>query len=126
MTHGAIDAATTDRFFGCGEGCHQYGSWDGIKHRCSTCGHLLTTRLTPEESLVRPSHGDTGLYWKLTPSEIKARVATLRVNRETMKTYLRLKLDEEDFHGVQDAASDIRDIDSEILGLEWAIGDRKA
>lgn len=37
-----------------------------------------------------------------------------------MIQYLRLKLDEEDWHGVQDAASDLRDIDSELLGYATA------
>lgn len=35
-----------------------------------------------------------------------------------MKNYLQLKVDEEDWHGVQDAASDLRDIDVEITTLE--------
>jgi hypothetical protein len=32
--------------------------------------------------------------------------------------YLRLKVDEEDWHGVADAAMDLRDMDSERLGYK--------
>lgn len=32
--------------------------------------------------------------------------------KRTMIEYLRMKLDEGDFHGVQDAASDLRDIEA--------------
>lgn len=45
------------------------------------------------------------------------RVAQLGEARFTLKSYLRLKLHEEDWHGVQDAASDLRDIDAELKGL---------
>lgn len=50
--------------------------------------------------------------------EIMLRLARLK----SMRNYLLLKFDEEDFHGVQDAASDIRDIEGEIKGLEVANG----
>lgn len=36
--------------------------------------------------------------------------------RTILKQYLLEKFEEDDFHGVQDAASDLRDIDSEIKG----------
>lgn len=34
--------------------------------------------------------------------------------RKTMVAYLELKVEEQDWHGVQDAASDLRDIDTEM------------
>lgn len=40
--------------------------------------------------------------------------------KEQMIAYLKLKLEEQDWHGVQDAASDIRDIESEMKGYESA------
>ncbi len=44
--------------------------------------------------------------------------ASLLREKETMVLYLRLKLDQRDWHGVCDAANDIRDIDAklELLG----------
>ena len=39
--------------------------------------------------------------------------------RPVLIDYLRLKLDAEDWHGVQDAASDLRDLDSELDGLRY-------
>lgn len=40
-------------------------------------------------------------------------------SKEAMSAYLLLKLHEEDWHAVQDAASDLRDIESEIKGLDY-------
>lgn len=40
--------------------------------------------------------------------------------KRIMIEYLKLKLEEGDFHGVQDAASDIRDIESEEFGYKLA------
>jgi hypothetical protein len=39
-----------------------------------------------------------------------------------MVEYLKLKMEEEDWHGVQDAGSDLRDIESEIKGIEFMRG----
>lgn len=47
------------------------------------------------------------------------KIAQLLGAREIMKEYLLLKLREEDWHGVQDAGSDLRDIESELAGLEF-------
>ena len=59
-----------------------------------------------------PSAGTNSLY---RDNKIKER----REAKRRMITYLELKLREEDWHGVQDAASDLRDIDSELKGLEF-------
>lgn len=50
---------------------------------------------------------------QLVQDEIMLRKARIK----TMREYLLMKLDENDYHGVQDAASDLRDIESEIIGL---------
>ena len=47
------------------------------------------------------------------------KVAALQSERDQMIEYLRLKVDKQDWHGVQDAASDLRDIDAEIEGLKF-------
>jgi hypothetical protein len=39
-----------------------------------------------------------------------------------MQDYLRLKVCEQDWHGVADAAMDLRDLESEALGLQKAKG----
>lgn len=52
------------------------------------------------------------------PIRVKQRrVDTIRADRAVMIAYLKMKLGAEDWHGVQDAASDLRDIDSEMDGL---------
>jgi hypothetical protein len=43
-------------------------------------------------------------------------LAKYEERKKRMLDYLKLKLEEGDFHGVQDAASDIRDIEGEIKG----------
>lgn len=39
--------------------------------------------------------------------------------RRLMREYLQMKVEEEDWHGVQDAGSDLRDIEAELLGLNF-------
>lgn len=51
---------------------------------------------------------------------IDNRLAELRRWREIMRLYLQMKVDQQDFHGAQDAASDLRDIDERIAGIEEA------
>jgi hypothetical protein len=58
-----------------------------------------------------------------TRQEVEIKIAALLQSRATMKEYLSLKYVENDMHGVQDAASDIRDIDAELVGLRWVLGD---
>ena len=47
----------------------------------------------------------------------KDRIRELEANRKTMIEYGTMKWREEDWHGVQDSASDLRDIDNELDGL---------
>jgi hypothetical protein len=54
--------------------------------------------------------------------EVVSRINDLKARRALMSEYLDLKRREEDWHGVQDAASDLRDIDAEMKGLEWVVG----
>lgn len=56
------------------------------------------------------------------PEEIQARIAWLEGGRNVMLAYLDLKQDNSDWHGVQDAGSDLRDIEAELLGLRWVLG----
>lgn len=56
------------------------------------------------------------------PSAAEDRLKRLKFNRLRMVEYLKLKMEEEDWHGVQDAGSDLRDIESEIKGIEFMRG----
>jgi hypothetical protein len=49
-------------------------------------------------------------------------LSALALRKEVMISYLKLKLEEQDWHGVQDAASDLRDIESERTGIIKALG----
>jgi hypothetical protein len=42
------------------------------------------------------------------------RIADLESDREVMIGYMRVKMREEDWHGVMDAAADLREIDVEL------------
>ena len=46
------------------------------------------------------------------------RVAYLQAMHETMLAYLKAKVEDADWHGVQDAASDLREIEAELKGLK--------
>jgi hypothetical protein len=48
---------------------------------------------------------------------VVSRLKELAAKKFLMVSYLLMKADEEDWHGVQDAASDLRDIESEAKGL---------
>jgi hypothetical protein len=58
-----------------------------------------------------------------TRQDVKQRIADLLNRRDTMRSYMKIKYAEEDWHGVQDAGSDLRDIDAELVGLRWVLGD---
>lgn len=47
--------------------------------------------------------------------KIEDAMVRLEERRQKMLDYLNLKVSEQDFHGVADAAMDLRDIDSELL-----------
>lgn len=51
-------------------------------------------------------------------TSIELRRATLARWKKTYLDYLLMKVEQADWHGVQDAASDLRDVDAELLGLE--------
>ena len=54
-------------------------------------------------------------------SNIFVRIAELEEQKKLMLDYLKMKLDNEDYHGVEDAASDIRDIEAAIHELEMLV-----
>lgn len=49
----------------------------------------------------------------------KERIEFLDELRPVLMRYLKAKFDAEDWHGVQDAASDLRDLDCELDGLRY-------
>jgi len=51
----------------------------------------------------------------MNPIDLKSR---LEKERETLKPYLLSKFESADWHGVQDAASDLRDIECQLEVLE--------
>jgi hypothetical protein len=53
--------------------------------------------------------------------QVEERIKSLLHAREIMVSYLCLKAAEEDWHGLQDSGSDLRDIDSELVGLRWVL-----
>lgn len=53
------------------------------------------------------------------PSPKTERIAFLERKREATKADLLMKFEDADFHGVADAAMDLRDIESELKGLRF-------
>lgn len=47
------------------------------------------------------------------------RISQLETRRPILVSYLQMKVDEGNWHGCQDAASDLRDLDSELAGLRY-------
>lgn len=56
-------------------------------------------------------------------SEIAIRIATLEEQRDHYVKHLDVCKDKQDWHGVEDAGSDIRDIEAEIKALKWVTGE---
>lgn len=52
--------------------------------------------------------------------ELSDRILELNAQKELLLNYTYIKIREEDFHGAIDSLMDIRDIDAEIKGMEWA------
>lgn len=52
---------------------------------------------------------------------LTTRLIILETNKERMMDYLDMKREDQDWHGVQDAASDIRDLESQINELQFAL-----
>ena len=44
-------------------------------------------------------------------------IARLEMNRKRLHEYIMMKLDERDYHGIADAAMDLREIEREVLVL---------
>ena len=66
-----------------------------------------------ETGIAEPEQGIAG------PNPRNARIDQLTNARVQMLQYLIVKFDDEDWHGVMDAAADLRDIDSELKGLRF-------
>ena len=49
----------------------------------------------------------------------KERIAFLKRKAEVTRQDLLVKFEDQDYHGVQDCASDLRDIVNELVGLEF-------
>lgn len=54
-------------------------------------------------------------------NQVCERVNALLKQKRTMIEYMGEKKNEHDWHGVQDAASDLRDIEAELKGLQWVL-----
>lgn len=48
-------------------------------------------------------------------------IDTLLKRREVYRTYLALKVSEQDWHGVADAANDLRELDAMLCALEMLL-----
>lgn len=59
-----------------------------------------------------------------TEQEIRDEVRHLRKRGMTMAAYAESRMEIADRHGVQDAMSDLREIEAAIAALDWVLGDR--
>lgn len=56
-----------------------------------------------------------------TEDAIKARIAELKGDVNVLEAYAAVKNRTKDRHGVEDAMSDLRDLEAAIDALEWAL-----
>ena len=56
---------------------------------------------------------------------IEVQLHKLRHRRDVLQAYAESRMEIADRHGVQDAMSDLREMDAAIAALEWAMGDRE-
>lgn len=59
----------------------------------------------------------------LAESAIRHRLGRLNGIKGVLEEYLEAKWESRDLHGVEDAASDLRDIEAEMAALRWVIED---
>ena len=58
-----------------------------------------------------------------TKEQIKNQIQEVQNKIDFMISYMQLKMKSQDWHGVEDAGSDIRDMESEKKALLWALED---
>ncbi len=91
-------------------------------HYCLSCGDLTracSIREVPEElpqSMAAEQTQGQGKQRDKTPAEV--RLVVLARQRLTLIAYLHDKTSDEDWHGVCDAANDLRELDCEARTLE--------
>ncbi len=114
MTHLWNDRAKTQTV--CGLGLSALG--DGGEFASSTATDC--PRCMPVDPLAdtEKATAEQGKAW-MNPNPREARALFLEQYRPVLVTYLKAKFEAEDWHGVQDAASDLRDLDSELDGLRY-------
>lgn len=82
---------------------------DGADHPCiDSCHSAAWQAVRVGHKIMNPE-----------PEPRQARITDLEAWRPILIKYLEQKYKAEDWHGVQDAASDLRDLDSEMDGLRY-------
>lgn len=56
-----------------------------------------------------------------TKKQIEERIAALEVRRRILLEYLGSEVSEAGWHGVADAANDLREVDAELHALRWVL-----
>ncbi len=74
---------------------------------CAKCGEVMARQ---QRANIAPASPD---------GRREQRIAFLERKREAHKTDLQLKFEDGDWHGVADAAMDLRDVDCELAGLRY-------
>ena len=69
----------------------------------------------------RPPHS-TRQVGTRTPEELEQRIQSVSESLAALETYLITRIRVRDWHGVEDAASDIRDHEAELRALRWTAG----
>ena len=127
----------------CGIRLDELGNGDSIREQPPVdCGNCLAAssgaprKAPPVPDFIRPGNAETtyhlstctlgrhsgacSLDGPVHPAgRREQRIAFLETSRPKLVDYLKMKLEAEDWHGVQDAASDLRDLDNELDGLRY-------
>ena len=57
-----------------------------------------------------------------TAAEVESKILEARQNIAVLSEYLHNRIKQSDWHGVEDAASDIRDNEAALRALHWVLG----
>lgn len=83
------------------------------------CGCLVALPPSGPHACPAVRQGPSLTYPTFKEEGRQVRIRELENHRPRLIDYLRLKFEAEDWHGVQDAASYLRDLDNELFGLRY-------
>lgn len=105
--------------------CGVHG-WRHENQECPTCRDMANAGCIQPGSTIQVKPYDKRLFGGVVDPEPNGKTApkpTSTINfdhkRRTLIEYMKVKMDEADWHGVSDVANDLREIEAEHRGRNW-------